>query len=153
MLWMFKVSADFCFISHKAHLLLLLVTKSSSLLRLGDAYLETKVVDAMISRLPGFYKNVIQQYGRPSIWIRLWIPILAGGIFLVKCVKNVVSYRQSLENGLKEAFSTAGQFLENWLYEPMRRIWKTIRHEDSLQLTAGAGSLQADLAVRFVIFL
>jgi hypothetical protein len=105
-----------------------------------------KLLDTL-SRVEKQTDSFLQQHGRPSFLTRVWLgTAISTGIGL-KLLYSAWSRRFDIWDGWKTAYDTVWGFLVNWVLEPAQRIWKTVRHEETLQLTAGALSLSSDLDV------
>ena len=85
-------------------------------------------------------------YSPPShfqqTWLSRWLAIYA----MVKVFRSLETKWESIVAFASEARVTISKFMIDWIWEPSIRIYKTIRHEDSLKLTSSAASLDADRA-------
>jgi hypothetical protein len=80
---------------------------------------------------------------------RMWLRSACGLLVLSSASIYTWIRRDRLSRSLVEAMRTGMNFISNWIWEPCVRIWKTIRHEDTLRLTAGSLSLSSDLDVSY----
>ncbi|KAG0226785.1 Nuclear control of ATPase protein 2 [Actinomortierella wolfii] len=89
-----------------------------------------------------------QQYYRPGWLTRFWVPALVGYFALKFGLQYVSDHRADLDEFLQEAYETARNFLQDWVWEPSKRIMAIIQHRDdqgSLQML-GNESLKSDIA-------
>lgn len=89
-------------------------------------------------------KNVISLYGRPSTLVRYWIPGTLGTLGLYALARYSVSNYKYFRQLAVNARETLREFVVDWVWGPMVRVYKTIRHEDNLSVI-GASSLESDL--------
>ena len=104
-------------------------------------------IETEFHQVPHFYHRVHQRYGMPSVWTRYWLPVSGGALMTIWLSRSIWRSRRAMLHLCRDLAETSMQFLQNWIVEPCRQIWKTIRHEDTLQLTAGTASLSSDLEV------
>jgi hypothetical protein len=91
---------------------------------------------------------VIQENGRPSALVENWVPAIGGAVLAYQTARNWFKYRGRLFQSLTQLSDIIRQVFTDWVVEPMWKIWKTIRHEEQLNLiSGGAHSVINDLNV------
>ncbi|KAF9978496.1 Nuclear control of ATPase protein 2 [Actinomortierella ambigua] len=88
------------------------------------------------------------QYHRPGWITRFWVLTLVGYFALKFGIQYVSDHRADLDEFLQEAYETARNFVQDWIWEPSKRIMAIIQHRDdqgSLQML-GNESLKSDIA-------
>jgi nuclear-control-of-ATPase protein 2 len=93
------------------------------------------------------YNKVLDVYGRPSLLTRYWAPLVLfyfGGNAAIK-----FSFRQkdNINLWLREAAETAQDFAVHWLWEPMLKVWETIRMKDQQLALLSKEGLRSDMEV------
>ncbi|KAG0268644.1 Nuclear control of ATPase protein 2 [Actinomortierella ambigua] len=89
-----------------------------------------------------------QHYHRPGWITRYWVPTLVGYFALKFGLQYVSDHRADLDEFLQEAYETARNFVQDYIWEPSKRIMAIIQHRDdqgSLQML-GNESLKSDIA-------
>ncbi|KAI3657642.1 hypothetical protein MP638_001361 [Amoeboaphelidium occidentale] len=85
-------------------------------------------VDSQLKKLSQYYLNLKRMYGMPPIVFRIWIPVTVSLSALYILSKNTKSiYRLTTES-----YKTINSLVLNWIYEPLKGIYKTIRYEHSI---------------------
>ncbi|KAK4512389.1 uncharacterized protein ATC70_003087 [Mucor velutinosus] len=95
------------------------------------------------------YNNRLQciqsTYGTPSVITRYWIPALGsyfvGGLALRYGFKR----REDIMHWVEEAGKTAHDFILNWVWEPVVKVYDTIRLKDQRLSLLSKEGLQSDL--------
>lgn len=87
----------------------------------------------------------VNQYGKPSRWVRYWIPglalLLSGGTLL----RVFTNRRQEIVQWIQELGETTIDFWYNWVIEPVKRLVGTIRHDENSELAImSKDSLRSD---------
>lgn len=85
------------------------------------------------------------EYGKPSKWVRYWIPGLAlflpGGTLL----RIFVNRREQILTWIRELGTTTVDFWYNWVVDPVKRLIGTIRHDKNSELAImSKDSLKSD---------
>ena len=91
---------------------------------------------------------VYTMYGTPSAYTRYWIPTLASYFALKWSLDYGLKRKADIRKALEEAGRTARDFAFNWIWEPMLRVWDTIRLKDERLSILGKEALQSDLNVK-----
>ncbi|KAL0093120.1 ATP synthase regulation protein NCA2-domain-containing protein [Phycomyces blakesleeanus] len=89
--------------------------------------------------------SVYQIYGPLSVATRYWIPTLT--LFLTGdiAIKYVFKRKDDIKQWIKELAITGHDFVVHWIWEPILKVWDTIRLKDqSLTLLSKEG-LRSDL--------
>lgn len=85
-------------------------------------------IDSQLKKLSQYYLNLKRMYGMPPIVFRIWIPVTFSLSALYILSKNTKSiYRLTTES-----YKTINSLVLNWICEPLKGIYKTIRHEHSI---------------------
>lgn len=89
--------------------------------------------------------SYVRAYGKPSRWIRYWIPglalFLSGGTLL----RIFTNRRQEIIQWVQELGETSIDFWYNWVVEPVKRLIGTIRHDENSELAImSKDSLRSD---------
>ncbi|KAL9554144.1 hypothetical protein MBANPS3_002944 [Mucor bainieri] len=95
------------------------------------------------------YNNRLQciqsSYGTPSVITRYWIPALGsyfvGGLALRYGFKR----KEDIMHWVEEAGKTAHDFILNWIWEPVVKVYGTIRLKDQRLSLLSKEGLQSDL--------
>ena len=90
-------------------------------------------------------ESKFQPVGKPSKLMRSWPKFAFFGCLTWYALSSINRNRESLIASAGDILVTGRKFLADWILEPFGNIWKTIRHENTLQLTAGTQGLKADL--------
>ncbi|KAI9028196.1 ATP synthase regulation protein NCA2-domain-containing protein [Phycomyces nitens] len=116
---------------------------------------ETKDPTYYAKRLSMFLKNwkeceqnldsLYQTYGPLSFVARYWIPTLALFFTGDIAIKYVFKRKEDIKQWAKEVAITGHDFIVHWIWEPVLKVWDTIRLKDqSLTLLSKEG-LRSDL--------
>jgi ATP synthase regulation protein NCA2 len=115
-----------------------------------------KVLDditlVMIPKCEEQYNRVIGIYGKPSLLTRYWAPLTLlyfGGNVTVKYVSR---QQDNIKIWLNEAVETAQDFAIHWLWEPMLKVWDTIRMKDQQLALLSKEGLRSDMEVSYHVF-
>ncbi|KAI8583441.1 hypothetical protein K450DRAFT_223706 [Umbelopsis ramanniana AG] len=108
-----------------------------------------KVLDditlVMIPKCEEQYNRVIGIYGKPSFLTRYWAPLTLlyfGGNVAVKYVSR---QQDNIKIWMNEAVDTAQDFAIHWLWEPMLKVWDTIRMKDQQLALLSKEGLRSDM--------
>lgn len=92
-------------------------------------------------------RRLVKRYGRPSIWIRYWLPATILLAFSGTILRVVSQRKAAIIDWIREAGETALDFWSNWVVEPLRKVIGTIRHDqDSEVALMSKKSLEGDRA-------
>ncbi|KAI9318761.1 ATP synthase regulation protein NCA2-domain-containing protein [Dichotomocladium elegans] len=126
------------------------VLQTSSLASTTDADVRSaaKELRGLIDRLDRYSVNLNTVHGRyqpPSALVRYWIP----GLFMYVGGRMVANYafnrKDEIQRWLWELGTTARDFAINWIWEPMLKVWDTIRLKDERLGVLGKEGLRSDL--------
>ncbi|KAL9618135.1 MAG: hypothetical protein Q9160_007142 [Pyrenula sp. 1 TL-2023] len=89
--------------------------------------------------------SLLSTYGRPSRFIRYWIPstllLLSGSTLL----RIITSHQAEITTWAKELGTTCLDFWANWVISPVKKLIGTIRHDSSSEVAImSRDSLRAD---------
>lgn len=92
-------------------------------------------------------KEITRDYGRPSRFIRYWLPGLVLALSSSTLLRIFVKRKAQIISWIRDSVTTAVDFWDNWVVEPTRKIVGTIRHDkDSEIAIMSKESLQGDRA-------
>ena len=92
-------------------------------------------------------RNLVKEYGRPSLVIRYWLPATALLLSSSTLLRIFVNRKADIVAWVRDLGTTVIDFWYNWVVEPVKKIIGTIRHdEDSEVAIMSKGSLEGDRA-------
>lgn len=86
-------------------------------------------------------------YGTPSQLTRYWIPVLASYICGSWAIRYGFKRKDDIIHYAEEFGKTAHDFILNWIWEPMVKVYNTIRLKDQRLSLLSKEGLQSDLNV------
>lgn len=90
-------------------------------------------------------RAVVAENGRPSRFVRYWIP---AGLLLISSstiLRILVNRKADIINWIRDFGVTARDFWFNWVVEPVRKVIGTIRHDSTSEIAImSRDSLKAD---------
>ncbi|KAL4987130.1 ATP synthase regulation protein NCA2-domain-containing protein [Aspergillus falconensis] len=97
------------------------------------------------------YKHVsarsITEAGRPSAAVRYWLPLSLGMISATTSLKIARHVGPVLAESFTNLGATAFDFWKNWVVDPMRKLVRTIRHDEKSEIALmSKNSLETDRA-------
>ncbi|KAL1923533.1 uncharacterized protein VTP21DRAFT_8513 [Calcarisporiella thermophila] len=104
--------------------------------------------ELITTTLPAFEhrsNHLVSLYGRPSLFTRCWLPCIATYFVGRTIIKYAYVRRSDIVKWMVEARETLNGFIVNWVYNPMRKVWETIRHREGELGLLGPESLRSDL--------
>lgn len=91
--------------------------------------------------------DINQEHGRPSRFVRFWLPGLAFFLSSSTLLRIVVNRQAEILTWIRDIATTAIDFWQNWVVEPTKKVIGTIRHDkDSEIAIMSKESLQGDRA-------
>lgn len=88
---------------------------------------------------------LVESSGRPSALVRYWLPALLGLVSSTALVRILVNRRADILNWISDLGATVRDFWYNWVVEPIRKVIKTIRHDETSDIAImSRDSLKAD---------
>ena len=108
----------------------------------------------IINELPTSHTNlntVHELYQPPSAVVRYWIPGLLLYIAGNATMTYVFNRKDTILMWLHELGNTACDFAVNWIWEPVLKVWDTIRLKDERLGVLSKEGLRSDLDVRIFI--
>ncbi|KAK1466012.1 ATP synthase regulation protein NCA2 [Colletotrichum melonis] len=88
---------------------------------------------------------LVQENGRPSRFIRYWLPATAALLSSTTVLRLLANRRAEIISWIRDIGSTVRDFWFNWVIEPTRKIVGTIRHDSSSEIAImSRDSLKAD---------
>ncbi|KAK5095722.1 Nuclear control of ATPase protein 2 [Exophiala xenobiotica] len=86
-----------------------------------------------------------KEYGKPSRWIRYWIPGLALFLSGSTLLRIFANRREEILTWIRELGTTTVDFWYNWVVDPVKRLIGTIRHDENSELAImSKDSLKSD---------
>lgn len=114
------------------------------------AQLTTRLVDILNIHLPTHTTTttgITQEHGRPSRFVRYWLPSLALFLSSSTLLRIFVNRKAEILTWMRDFGVTVLDFWQNWVVEPLRKVIGTIRHDkDSEIAIMSKESLQGDRA-------
>ncbi|OZJ06885.1 hypothetical protein BZG36_00236 [Bifiguratus adelaidae] len=103
-----------------------------------------EIIDEQLPKYSSQSVQLLRLYGRPSYVTRYWLPCLSFYMASNLVIRYVVSRKQDIRLWIQEAIRTANDFVVHWVYEPMERVWQTIRMKDNDLVLISKESLNSD---------
>lgn len=94
------------------------------------------------------YNKVLDVYGRPSLLTRYWAPLVFFYFGGNAAIRYGFRQKDNILLWLREAGETAQDFVVHWLWEPMLKVWDTIRMKDQQLALLSKDGLRSDMEVR-----
>ncbi|SPO05987.1 related to NCA2 protein [Cephalotrichum gorgonifer] len=92
-------------------------------------------------------RALVRENGRPSAWVRYWLPAALGLLSSSAVLRFVTSRKADIVRWVSDLALTARDFWTNWVVEPVRKVVATIRHDEGREIALmGRDSLRTDLA-------
>ncbi|KAK8171268.1 ATP synthase regulation protein NCA2-domain-containing protein [Phyllosticta citrichinensis] len=107
----------------------------------------TSILDNHLSSYSTQFQARSRQHGRPSGFVRYWLPATALLISSTTIYRIIMGHRAEIVDSIRDLGRTTIDFFNNWVLEPTKRIIGTIRHdEDSEVSIMSKRSLEGDRA-------
>jgi hypothetical protein len=106
-----------------------------------------EIIIVMIPKCEEQYNKVIGIYGKPSFLTRYWAPITLLYFGGNAAIKYVSQQQDNIKIWFREAIETAQDFAIHWLWEPMLKVWDTIRMKDQQLALLSKEGLRSDMEV------
>ncbi|KAI9167045.1 ATP synthase regulation protein NCA2 [Paramyrothecium foliicola] len=88
---------------------------------------------------------LISESGRPSPVIRFWLPATVGLLSSTTILRILVNRKADIVQWLTEFGETVRDFWLNWVVEPVQKVIRTIRHDETSEIAImSRDSLRAD---------
>lgn len=111
----------------------------------------TNELYGVVKNLSSTYHNRLQSiqssYGIPSIWTRYWIPALASYFVGNWTARYGLKRKEDIIECFQELGKTAHDFILNWVWEPVLKVYETIRLKDQRLGILSKQGLQSDMDV------
>lgn len=88
------------------------------------------------------------QYQPPSTLVRYWIPCLVTFVAGQMTIRYVFNRKEAIIAWCQELGTTLKDFAINWIWEPVLRVWDTIRLKDERLGVLSKEGLRSDVDVR-----
>ena len=112
--------------------------------------LARKLQQILAVHMPGHIttsKRLAKEYGRPSRWIRYWLPATVLFLSSSTLLRIFVNRKAEIVIWIRDIGTTTIDFWYNWVVQPVKKIIGTIRHdEDSEIAIMSKESLKGDQA-------
>lgn len=106
---------------------------------------------ALIGRLVAcrdtIFAAVHDTYGPPSALTRYWIPAVVVYVSANAAARVVFERQEAIRAWFRELGETARDFAVHWIWEPMLKVWETIRLRDQRLSVLSKEGLRSDLDV------
>lgn len=90
-------------------------------------------------------RDMTQEYGRPSVWVRYWLPAVAAALSSTTILRILVHRRAELATWARDVGVTVRDFWANWVIAPIGKVVRTIRHDETSEIAImSRDSLKAD---------
>ncbi|KAK4620524.1 Nuclear control of ATPase protein 2 [Fulvia fulva] len=80
-------------------------------------------------------QNFVHQHGKPSRYVRYWLPITAGLLSSTTILRILVNRQTEILQYVQDLGATVVDFWQNWVLEPTRNVIKTIRHDEGSEIS------------------
>ncbi|KAI9272510.1 ATP synthase regulation protein NCA2-domain-containing protein [Sporodiniella umbellata] len=90
--------------------------------------------------------EIQKAHGIPSAWTRYWIPALLSYGATQLTLNYLLKRKHDIIKFTKEFGNTVHDFLIDWVWEPVRKVWETIRLKDQRLGLLSKQGLQSDIA-------
>ncbi|CAG8824190.1 28704_t:CDS:2, partial [Racocetra persica] len=87
--------------------------------------------------------RIISYYGRPSVITRWWMPTILLSVVTFKVRKQI--HWEDFLNWIEDIKETTVNLWNDWVWEPVKGMWDTIRHKEKRLALMGKESLNSDL--------
>lgn len=91
--------------------------------------------------------SVQSSYGIPSIMTRYWIPTIISYFITNLTIRYGLKRKQDIIHCFEELGKTAHDFILNWVWKPVLKVYDTIRLKDERLGILSKQGLQSDLDV------
>ncbi|XHF99060.1 hypothetical protein AWENTII_002575 [Aspergillus wentii] len=92
-------------------------------------------------------KTIISTHGRPTRLVRYWLPLSMVIMSASTSLRILTNRRAELIQWVFSIGSTAVDFWNNWVFEPIQKLIGTIRHDEESEIAImSKNSLEADRA-------
>ncbi|EMR09836.1 hypothetical protein PNEG_02017 [Pneumocystis murina B123] len=99
-----------------------------------------------ITQIQNMSSLYIRNHGRPSIFIRYWLPVLIFSFSASSIFQIVLSKKKALSEWLKEFIKMSISFWKNWVISPIEKIVSIIHHDRQSEIALmSKKSLETDL--------
>lgn len=111
--------------------------------------LASRLVSILRYRLPREVRDtkaIVRENGRPSAWVRYWLPAIVGLFSSSMILRLITNRKADIIQWVTDFGLTARDFWTNWVIEPVRKVVRTIRHDENREIALmSRDSLRADL--------
>ncbi|KAI8375111.1 ATP synthase regulation protein NCA2-domain-containing protein [Choanephora cucurbitarum] len=124
-----------------------------SQLNVQDANISTRDISTELYQLTkdcsetyDLHMEVVQSsYGVPSKLTRYWIPAIVSYVAASWTINYGLERKEDIAHALEELGKTAHDFVLNWIWEPFRKVYYTIRLKDQRLSLLSKEGLSSDL--------
>lgn len=107
-----------------------------------------EVTEKMLPGCQQQYTKILKLYGRPSWITRYWAPLIVVYFGGNATLKYAFRQKDNIKKWVIEARETAQDFVVHWLWEPMLKVWDTIRMKDQQLALLSKEGLRSDMEVK-----
>lgn len=95
----------------------------------------TRVLALGLPQYADTTKAIVQEHGKPSRIVRYWLPVTVGILSSSTVLRMLVNRKAEILQWIQDFGSTIFDFWSNWVVEPMRKVIKTIRHDEGSEVS------------------
>lgn len=114
------------------------------------AVMVSRLQNILQSHIPNHISNaqhLVTKYGRPSRYLRYWLPAIVLLLSSSAMFRIVVNRKVELASWLHDLGGTTLDFWNNWVVEPVQKLIGTIRHDKDAEIAImSKESLRGDQA-------
>ncbi|KAG8627491.1 hypothetical protein KVT40_004974 [Elsinoe batatas] len=94
----------------------------------------TALLDSGLSTYDNGSKAIAASHGKPNKLIRYWFPAAIGILSSSTVLRILINRQAEITQWIEELGATIIDFWSNWVVEPMRKLIKTIRHDEGSEV-------------------
>ncbi|KAK3190479.1 Nuclear control of ATPase protein 2 [Lecanicillium sp. MT-2017a] len=103
------------------------------------------IIDKSLPKHTTSMQALARENGRPPALVRYWLPAAIGLVSSTTILRILANRRAEIIEWITDLGATVRDFWFNWVVEPVTKVIKTIRHDDSSEIAImSRDSLKAD---------
>ncbi|PKS08947.1 hypothetical protein jhhlp_003560 [Lomentospora prolificans] len=104
------------------------------------------ILEHRVPRQASDTQAVLKKHGRPSFWVRYWLPAGIGLLSSSMALRYISNRKEDILRAVADLGLTIRDFWSNWVIDPIKKLVKTIRHDENREIALmSRDSLRADL--------
>ena len=111
----------------------------------NEVYRKTQIIIDKAYTFPNHLESICSHLGIPSTSVRLWFPSLLTLYCGHKMIHIYLANSDNFSKSVIEFKETISSFFVQWVIEPLRTVYRTIRHRESRLAIMGSQSLECDI--------